>query len=155
MNKWTLLTLCLIALAGCCTTSPVKESDSDLKCSISTDKSTASTNTAISFTFTVQNTGDATVDLPIPDTGTLSFNTVVTDENRDEVGAYGHTALAAELGCRYRWATLEPGKSLSYSFPFEWQTPGMRMVYFTYGSRFEDMPFETRQTPKLKITVTR
>ena len=130
------------------------QASSGVTCGITVSATTVRTGETVSVTFVVSNGTQRVVSLPVPDTGTLSFNTVVTDANRDHLGVNGHTALAAIPGRRDFWREVAPGKSLAFTFFYAWKWSGANDVYLAYYSRFEDAPFKTMDTPRIRITVT-
>lgn len=145
-------TLTSSALAGD-STSLWSRIDTGLSCGIVVGATNVRTAETVSITFVVSNSTQQAVSVPVPDTGTLSFNTVVTDTNRDLVGFDGHMALAADPGRPDIWRDLASGKSLTYSFSFAWRQTGSYDVYFRYHTRFADHPFKPMETQRVRITV--
>lgn len=118
-------------------------SDAGLRCAIVVDKANIKTGELVTVMFIVNNNGNQSVSVPVPDNGTLAF-----------YNGNG-TALAAEPGRRDDWTTLHPGNSLIYTLSYEWTTPGTYQSYFEYYSRFDDKPFKKMTTPRQRITVTK
>ena len=129
------------------------EINTRLEATISADKIRVGPNENVKLTFSVRNNGRESIEVPVPDPGTLSFNTVTDSANAQDYGDSGHTALAANYGRRDRWTSLDPGEFLSYSFSYKWRNPGTYKVYFLYFTRFKDKPFPTMRTPNFDITV--
>ena len=124
-----------------------------LEATIVADNNQLRINENVKLTFYVRNNSQESIEVPVPDPGTLSFNTVTDSANAHDYGTGGHTALAANYSRLDRWTILDSGKTLSYSFSYKWNKPGIYKVYFLFYSRFKDKPFPTLRTPNLKITV--
>ncbi len=124
-----------------------------LEVTIFADNTQVEPNENVKLTFSVRNNGQESIEVPVPDPGTLSFNTVTDSSNAQDYGSGGHIALAANYSRRDHWTTLDSGKSLSYSFSYKWNKPGIYTVYFLFSSRFKDKPFPTLRTPNLNIVV--
>ena len=121
--------------------------------SLRPSKTSAAVDEPIEFKFFVANESDQPTYVPVPDEGTLSFNTLVPDDKAGEYGVDGHTALAANPRRRDYWQKIGPGESLSFSFSYEWQKPGLYEVCCKYYSRFNDKPFNLIRTSTVKIEI--
>lgn len=120
---------------------------------LGSDRLVARTNEAILFTFTISNASKSAIQIPVPDAGTLSFNTVVTPDNSNYGGLGGHTGLGADYGRRDYWTNLPPHQSLSFTFRHGWNSLGTKDVYVVFSSRFKDPPFPPMKTSPLRILI--